>query len=125
LYRYPKLSTADLDKPLLANCLWTVLNFFRMEPDERFLDVKHSLDALRHEYFIVEGGFQLGDIVAFLDDEGDLFHAAVFLADDLVFTKNGTSPMAPWIITTIDRLKGFYRSRASNPRLIYHRRSDL
>lgn len=28
LYRYPKLTAADLDKPLLANCLWSALNFF-------------------------------------------------------------------------------------------------
>lgn len=31
LYRYPKLTAADLDKPLLANCLWSALNFFELQ----------------------------------------------------------------------------------------------
>src|SRR5690606_10465098 len=36
LYRYPRLTAGDLEKPALANCLWTALNFFRPEPDDRF-----------------------------------------------------------------------------------------
>jgi hypothetical protein len=125
IYRYPRLTTADLNKPLIANCLWTALNFFNSKPDDRFLDVNTALNTLRRDYFIVEHGFQLGDIIAFLDANGNLFHVAVYLADDLVFSKNGTSPVAPWVFTTVDRLKGYYRTRSTNPRLIYHRRNDL
>jgi hypothetical protein len=125
LYRYPKISTADYSKPLLANCLWTSLNFFRLEPDGRFLDVRVALETLKRDYYIVEHGYQLGDIVGFVDDEGDLFHVAVYLADDLLFTKNGTSPMAPWTIVTTDYLKGYYQRRADDMRLIYHRRNDF
>ena len=125
LYRYPKPTTADDEKPLLANCLWTVLNFFRDVPDDRFLDVPTALETLRRDYYVVESDFRLGDVVALVDDDGDLFHAAVYLADDLVFTKNGTSPVAPWIIMPTGRLIAFYAHRSSDPRLIYHRRSDL
>lgn len=125
LYRYPKITTADLDRPMLSNCLWTALNFFRDQPEDRFLDGNVALSSLKQDYYIVESGFQLGDIVAFLDAGGNLFHVAVYLAADLVFSKNGTSPVSPWAITTIDRLKGFYRQRAANPRLIYHRRKDF
>jgi hypothetical protein len=60
-----------------------------------------------------------------VDEEGNLFHAAVYLADDLVFTKNGTSPIAPWTIMPIDHLKSYYRLQSENPRLIYHRRNDM
>ena len=61
----------------------------------------------------------------FVDDEGDLFHVAVYIADDLVYTKNGTSPMAPWTIVTLDYLRGYYKGRATDLRLIYHRRNDF
>jgi hypothetical protein len=125
LYRYPKISTGDLNKPLLANCLWTSLNFFSTTPDDRFLDVTVALDTLRRDYYVVEDGFQLGDIIGFVDDEGDLFHAAVYIAADLVYTKNGTSPMAPWTIVSLDYLKGYYKRHADDLRLIYHRRNDL
>jgi hypothetical protein len=125
LYRYPKVTTADLDKPLLANCLWSALNFFNAVPDDRYLDINTALDTLRRDYFIVESGFQLGDIIAFMDQEGNLFHMAVYLAGNLVFSKNGTSPVSPWAIQTVEELKDYYRVRSANPRLIYHRRNDL
>lgn len=125
LYRYPKLTAADLDKSILANCLWTALNFFALEPNDRFLDVETSLNTLKNDYYIVEDGFQLGDVVAFLDENGTLYHAAVYLADGLAFTKNGTSPMAPWTIMSVDNIRAFYNVRAENARLIYHRRKDL
>jgi hypothetical protein len=124
LYRYPKIQTLDLTRPLLANCLWSSLNFFEDQPDDRFLDVAYALNALRTQYYVVEHGYQLGDIVALVDDEGDLFHVAVYLADDLVFTKNGMSPVAPWTIMTLDHLQNFYRRRAQQARLIYHRPNE-
>lgn len=125
LYRYPRLTTGDLNKPALANCLWTALNFFRPEPDDRYLDVNTALSSLRQDYHIVESDFQLGDVIALLDAEGDLYHVVVYLADDLVFTKNGTSPVSPWTIMPLQRVKDYYRSHSDNPRLIYHRRNDL
>lgn len=121
LYRYPKITTEDLNRPLLANCLWSSLNFFNQTPDDKYLDVNTALTALRTNYYVIEHGYQLGDIVALLDEDGDLFHVAVYLADGLVFTKNGTSPVAPWTIMALPDLTAFYRRRAETPRLIYHR----
>jgi hypothetical protein len=125
LYRYPKISTADYDRPLLANCLWSALNFLNPAPDDRFLDVDTALNSLRHDYYVVEGDLQLGDIVALVDENGMLFHVAVYLAADLVFTKNGTSRMAPWSITTLEQLTGYYHAFCPDPKLIFHRRNDL
>lgn len=125
LYNYPKLSAGDLDRPSVVNCLWTVLNFFSQEPDDRFLDGNTALRTLKEDYFVVEGEFELGDIVAFLDEQGDLFHAAVYIADDLLFTKNGLSAMAPWTLASLEDVKGFYRWRSENPRILFHRRKDF
>ncbi len=125
LYRYPKLTAADFERPVIANCLWTALNFFAVQPDDRYLDVGYALERLKRDYFVVESQFQLGDVFAFLDRQENLFHVAVYLADDLLFTKNGTSPMAPWMIVTLEQLKAFYRTRAEDPEIIVHRRKDL
>ena len=125
LYRYPKVTAVDLDKPLLANCLWTALNFFAQEPDDTYLDVPTSLNALKNDYYVVEDGFELGDVIAFIDDTGTLFHAAVYVADGLAFTKNGTSPMTPWTLMSVEHIRAFYNVRAENARLIYHRRKDF
>ena len=125
LYRYPRLTAADLNKPVLANCLWSALNFFNNQPDDRYLDINTALKTLQRDYYIVEDGFQLGDVVAFVDKNGNLFHVATHLAGDIVLSKNGTSPVAPWAITTIGHLKAFYRLRSAEPRLMYHRRNDM
>jgi hypothetical protein len=125
LYNYPQLSAADLNKPAVVNCLWTSLNFFSQKPDDRFLDAAVAFKTLKENYFIVESDFELGDIIAFLDENGDIFHAAVYIADDLVFSKNGISAMAPWTLMSLDDVKSYYRWRSENPRMIVHRRKDL
>jgi hypothetical protein len=125
LYRYPKLTAADFERPVIANCLWTALNFFAAEPDDRYLDVAYALERLKRDYYVVETDFQLGDVFAFVDRQDNLFHVAVYLADDLLFTKNGTSPMAPWMILPLDQLRAYYRTRAEQPQIIVHRRKDL
>jgi hypothetical protein len=122
LYCYPELSDADLSKSALVNCLWTSLNFFQENPDDRFLDASVAIKTLKEDYFIVASDFKLGDIVAFCDEGGNIFHAAVYIADDLVFSKNGISSMAPWTLTTIDDVKGYYRWKSEKPRIVVHRR---
>lgn len=125
LYCYPELSVADLNKPTVANCLWTSLNFFLSHPDDRFIDGAFAQKTLREDYVVIEADYELGDIVAFLDEKGDIFHAAVHIADDLVFSKNGISAMAPWTLISIDDVKSYYRWRSENPRLIFHRRKEF
>ena len=125
LYCYPELSAAEVDKPTVINCLWTSLNFFLPNPDDRFLNAEFALKTLKESYYVVEADFELGDIVAFLDEEGNIFHAAVYIADDLVFCKNGISAMAPWTLMSINDAKGYYRWRSENPRLVFHRRKNI
>jgi hypothetical protein len=49
----------------------------------------------------------------------------VYIADDLLFSKNGISAMAPWTLISLDDIKGYYRWRSENPRLIVHRRKGF
>jgi len=124
LYCYPTFSDAELNNLALANCIWTSLNFFLPAPDNRLLDFNVALKTLQEDYFIVKADFELGDIVAFLDGRGNVFHTAVYIADDLLFTKNGISAMAPWTLMSIDDVKDYYRSLSENPVLLVHRRKS-
>ncbi len=125
LYCYPELSAMELDRPAIVNCLWTSLNFFLPKPDDRFLNDAVALKTLKEDYFIVEADFELGDIVAFLDEQGNLFHAAVYIADDILFSKNGISAMTPWTLMSIEDVKGYYRWLSENPRMLVHRRKNI
>ncbi|HXW07085.1 MAG TPA: hypothetical protein VD833_17760 [Vicinamibacterales bacterium] len=125
LYRYPRVTLADLERTAFVNCFWTALNFFNQEPDDRYLDDRWAIERLKRDYYIVHDQLQLGDIAAFADARGRYFHAAVYLADNLVFGKNGNSPLAPWTIVPIERLKGYYVEYADEWNVIYYRRKDL
>jgi hypothetical protein len=125
LYRYPKLGVEDLEKPVLANCFWTALNFFNDVPDDKYLNVNVAVETLKRDYYVVNDDYQLGDIVAFSDGGGNLFHVAVYIADGLVFGKNGLSPLAPWTILPLDQIKGHYIEEADGWQVTYHRRKGL
>lgn len=125
LYRYPRLTVADHEEPVLPNCLWTALNFFNRTPDDRFLDVRFAVETLERDYELVRGENRLGDVVAFADRDGNLFHAAAYLADGLVFGKNGITPMSPWSILPLERIQGHYVEFSDGWRVTFHRRRDL
>lgn len=125
LYRYPQISLKDLEKGALVNCFWTALNFFNARPDDRFLNAAYAVETLKRDYHIIHDQFQLGDIAAFADSNGNHFHAAVYLADNLVFGKNGTSSLSPWTIVPIERLKGYYVEHAGDWNVTFYRRNDL
>jgi hypothetical protein len=125
LYRYPRVSIGDLERGALVNCFWTALNFFAKIPDDRFLDEEVAFAELREGYHIVHDELQLGDIAVFSTSSGEYFHAAVYLADGLVFGKNGNSSLAPWTILPIERLKSYYVQFADDWHVTYFRRNDL
>ena len=124
LYRYQKISLAELEKSQLDNCFWTALNFFNDDPDDRLLDPKFALERLQQDYYLVHDELQLGDIVALSDQKFNIFHVAVYLAEDLVFTKNGYFSLAPWTIVPMDRLKGHFAEHRDDWRVTYYRRKD-
>lgn len=125
LYRYPRVSLADLRKPQLANCFWTALNFFQASPDDAFLDPKLAFEELRSGYYLIQDELQLGDIVALSDRHGNIFHVAVHLAGDLVFTKNGYFSLAPWTILPLARLQGHFAEHRDDWHVTHYRRADL
>jgi len=64
-----------------------------------------------------------GDLIFLLDGKGAVIHSAVYIADDLVFTKNGINYAQPWILMRIKTLLGVYTCTAE-PKVLYYRRKD-
>jgi hypothetical protein len=106
------------------NCHWTALNFFSDQPDDRFCDIKEVTRALKEDYYQVYGNLRLGDVVAFVDSQGRLIHSAVFIADDILFTKNGPSSAHPWMFMKLEDMKSYYPTR-QGMHVGYFRRRDL
>jgi hypothetical protein len=91
------------------DCMWTSFNFFNTEPDDRFLDGAFQQAEFSKRYRLIPlAELRLGDLLLFGTSSTQITHASVFIADDIVFTKNGRSRMRPWKLTTIAELQARY-----------------
>lgn len=108
LYSYP--SPSDPGSTTYMDCHWTVLNFFNQEPDPRYEDINQVALAFRTNYHPVTGRPRYGDIYLFTEPDGDVIHSCVYIADNIVFTKNGASLNAPWILMKYEDIVAFYPS---------------
>jgi hypothetical protein len=103
LYTYPFPS---FNQP--ENCHWTSFNFFRDPPDNRYSELKFLREKLDSEYHPMFSDPRYGDLVFLTKPNGDIVHSAVFIADDIVFTKNGGHFSAPWMFMRLPELTDSY-----------------
>jgi hypothetical protein len=112
------------NKGVLPDCHWTSLNFFNYEPHEYLLDPRLATNRVLDDYAPVEPPYTYGDILFFLrESDGDAFHSCLYLAEDLVFTKNGRNQLSPWIFSTIQDVSRVYLSITPG-RIQAYRRKD-
>jgi hypothetical protein len=120
LYTFPlttKAGGADSD------CHWTTMNFFNETPDDRFSNVDFTSRYITENYYPIARPGKYGDLVFVLDKNGGANHSAVFLAGDIVFTKNGQSFGQPWLLMHLADVASLY-SDGGEPRLLFYRKKD-
>jgi hypothetical protein len=62
-------------------------------------------------------------VLFFIDGpNGGSYHSCVYLADDLVFAKNGDNAANPWILTRLQDQKQVYLNGSSGHIQAYRRR---
>lgn len=98
LYTYP-LPTPET-KGLSRDCHWSALNFFNEHPDDRFGRFDQIYPAIQNGYYPVPGRPSFGDLVLFFAPDHNIIHSAVYVADDIFFTKNGPHFTSPWLLAT-------------------------
>jgi hypothetical protein len=121
LYRYPDPLPG---KDISPDCHWTTFNFFNRDlPDDTLNDAATVGRVLSENYQAVQGQPQFGDVVLLTLPDGSSIHSATYIADNIVFTKNGPSMAAPFIFSTVEDMLAFYPS-SENIRLTYYRLKD-
>jgi len=124
LYSFPTLGTAAGGR--LPDCHWTSLNFFSAVPQDLYRDTRMATSKVLESYVRVEGAWRFGDVLMFVEAQtGGALHSCVYLADDLVFTKNGDNLLTPWILVRISDLKQVYFSDRDGTVQAYRRKVDL
>jgi hypothetical protein len=124
VYTYRPVTLGDFAKSQQVNCFWVAMNFFNDPPDDRFINPNTVFETIKRDYYLVHDNLQLGDLVLFADDRDNFYHAAVYIADDIVFTKNGDSILSPFILVPLDRIEGYY-SGVKRSRIYYYRLKRL
>jgi hypothetical protein len=104
LYTYP-LPPQPGDP--VMDCHWTTFNFSSDTPDNRFNDPNFAFQYIKKNYYQISAPSQYGDILLLMNNN-EIKHSAVFLADDLVFTKNGSDYRHPWMLMHIADLLATY-----------------
>lgn len=105
-YTFPEMELGL--KGRFPDCHWTSLNFFNLTPKDYYLDTRLAAAQLVENYATVEAPYRYGDVLCFLDG-GEGLHTCVYIADDIVLTKNGDSILAPWALMQIKDVESIYR----------------
>lgn len=118
LYHFPEPLPGKDSSP---DCHWTTFNFFsRGDPDNALNDPAYVVKTLQEKYEAVGGTPRFGDVVLLTLPDGSAIHSATYIADNIVFTKNGPSLAAPYLFSTIEDMLAFYPSN-ERIRLAYYR----
>lgn len=112
------------DGQKLPDCHWTALNFFSANPDPRMSDNRYASQVVQENYYEIAKPGIAGDLVLLIDPLGQVVHSAVYLADDLVFTKNGINYAQPWILMHIKDMQGNF-SALEPMKVAYFRRKGI
>jgi hypothetical protein len=110
------------------DCFWSAMNLFNEKPDDRFVEMDYVHQVLNSDYYNIAAPSQLGDVVFLATKNNVVVHAAAYIADDVVFTKNGISYTQPWLLMHMDDMLNTYAVRypASGPlKPLYYRKKAL
>jgi hypothetical protein len=110
LYTFPSLR--DGVKGRLPDCHWTSLNFFNLSPRDYYRNTSMAAIQLTQAYNQVSAPYQFGDVLCYTDN-GEGLHTCVYIADNIVLTKNGENILAPWVLLTIEDVSKIYKRSAT------------
>jgi hypothetical protein len=106
------------------DCHWTTFNFGNDVPDNRFNDPNYAVQYIQKNYYEIAAPSLCGDILLLMNEKNEVKHSAVFLADDLVFTKNGNNYRQPWMLMRIPDLLATYPDNPPMKPVYMRRRTD-
>jgi len=110
------------------DCFWSAMNFFNEPPDNRVNDMNYLGELIKNDYAAINQPSQLGDVIFLATQKGTAIHAAAYIADDIVFTKNGESNTQPWIFMRMDDMMDTYAVKYPNSgplKALYYRKKSL
>ncbi|MFN7140326.1 MAG: hypothetical protein ACK4UN_13400, partial [Limisphaerales bacterium] len=122
IYNYPN---PDLVNVTNQHCHWTSMNFLNPIPDDRFSEQPFVRQVVEAEFMPVTDAPRLGDVIFFLDGQGMVIHSATYIADNIVFTKNGGGANRPWVYMEMEDLLALYLKPHEGLKTVIYRRKSV
>ena len=110
--------------PAWAHCHFTSLNFFSGTPDTGCTNDLYATGVIQRDYVNVTTPPQLGDVILFRRGPDEVIHSCNYVADGIVFTKNGGSLGHPWMFARLADMMDFY-SYPTPVQISFMRRRDM
>jgi hypothetical protein len=121
LYTYPDPRDTNI---LRQDCFWTAMNFFNAAPDNGFFDSAYTKKILATDYNrLSDSSRQFGDLLLLLGHDNQALHMCVYLADGVVFTKNGANTQQPWVLMRMSEMLGEYEKQRPFEIVVYRRKT--
>jgi hypothetical protein len=105
------------------DCHWSTMNFFNETPDDRFASPSFTAPYVSANYYQIAKPTLYGDLIFLLDDRNEAIHSAVYIADDIIFTKNGNNFAQPWMLMRLKDLLARYTADRP-PRVAIYRNKN-
>lgn len=97
LYTYPSIT--DVAYEDRRDCHWTCLNFFANVMGPVLRSPRVLNEKLLHDMERVDGDPMFGDTLVLVHAETrEILHSMTYIAADIVFTKNGSATLQPWML---------------------------
>lgn len=106
------------------DCHWSTFNFSNETPDNRFNDPAYAVQYIQKNFYQIAAPSLYGDILLLMNGKNEIKHSAVFLADDIVFTKNGNNYRQPWMLMRITDLLATYPDNPPMKAIYMRRKTD-
>ena len=121
LYSYPRP-----ENTVFRDCHWTSLNYFLIAPDDRFADMEYATDTFVSNYSVVTGtNYMPGDVIVLQSEDDQVIHTCNYIADGVVFTKNGGTAHRPWVLLDLSSVIDLYSLQGSVKMDVLRRTEDM
>ncbi|MBL6974303.1 MAG: hypothetical protein ISR64_01105 [Deltaproteobacteria bacterium] len=108
LFTYPEPDEPPWD------CHWTSLNFWNDRLDDPMESPENITRLVRELYEpIRKTERRFGDMIVLTDQTNQAIHAAIYVADDVFFTKNGRGLTSPWVLMRLRDVVDLYLTSRS------------
>lgn len=111
LHTYPKL--VDGMSGRYPDSIYSSLNFFQSHPVPIYVDSPGVMKSIEAKYRVADRPYRFGDVMLLLNERGELLHGCVYVAENVVFTKNRSSVLSPWVMSRVSDMISHHSFRGA------------